>query len=431
MASILGFLPDADGLILVTDASAELSESELVFLRRAMEKCPAVLVALTKIDLYAHWRRIAEIDAAHLRTWGIAQAAVLPVSADLRAAALRRHDADLNTESGIPGLLGAIRRTVVDRRTEETCKRALNETRSLILGLAAAGRTERDALADPSRSDDLGAKLEEAHERTAALRKSGSRWSIALNDGFSDLIAEHDQLLRNEVRLLLRDVDERLEKSDPGTVWPALVVDVQRRVGDIAANLSSSSGERSEEIARRIATIIGDTAPDGTAAGHSESVDIDGLWDGPDDALSGGPSRSATVLAAIRGGSSGVVMLGIVGSLAGLALASPIALGAAFVFGAKQLMDDRHRQAEMRRREARSIIQQYLRQVQVELGTQDRRNAQEALRVLRDHFTERIAELNRTSTEAAVAMQTALQEEQRHGSDGSTTCSRRLRISTL
>src|SRR5262249_20245003 len=49
-AATLSFLPFADGLLFVSDASAELSAPEVDFLRRATELCPTVLFVQSKID---------------------------------------------------------------------------------------------------------------------------------------------------------------------------------------------------------------------------------------------------------------------------------------------------------------------------------------------------------------------------------------------
>ena len=61
-AATLSFLPFADGLILASDASAELSAPEVEFLQRAVELCPTVLFAQTKTDLYPAWERIVDIN---------------------------------------------------------------------------------------------------------------------------------------------------------------------------------------------------------------------------------------------------------------------------------------------------------------------------------------------------------------------------------
>ena len=93
-AATLGFLPFADGLIFVSDASAELSAPEIEFLRRASELCPTVLFAQTKIDLYPQWQRIMELNAGHLARAGLDDVPIVGVSSALRIEALRRKDRD-------------------------------------------------------------------------------------------------------------------------------------------------------------------------------------------------------------------------------------------------------------------------------------------------------------------------------------------------
>jgi hypothetical protein len=67
-AATLSFLPFADGLIFVSDASSELSAPEVEFLRRATELCPTVLFAQTKIDLYPAWQRITKVTSSVQRS---------------------------------------------------------------------------------------------------------------------------------------------------------------------------------------------------------------------------------------------------------------------------------------------------------------------------------------------------------------------------
>ncbi|MEZ5255504.1 MAG: dynamin family protein [Ilumatobacteraceae bacterium] len=70
-AATLGFLPFADGLVFVSDASAELSAPEVDFLRRATELCPTVIFVQTKIDLYPQWQRIMDLNRSHLERSGV------------------------------------------------------------------------------------------------------------------------------------------------------------------------------------------------------------------------------------------------------------------------------------------------------------------------------------------------------------------------
>jgi predicted GTPase len=56
----------ADALLFVSDASAPLSTAELGFLAMAAERIDTILFALSKIDQYAEWREILQVDRAAL-----------------------------------------------------------------------------------------------------------------------------------------------------------------------------------------------------------------------------------------------------------------------------------------------------------------------------------------------------------------------------
>ncbi|MCU1648160.1 MAG: Isoniazid-induced protein IniA, partial [Nocardia sp.] len=114
VAGVLGAVPTADAVLVLTDASTELTDPEVEFLRQVQELCPAVAVLLTKIDLYPHWRQVFEANRNHLGRAGI-EAPMLPVSSVLRAHALRLQDEQLGRESGFGEVFGFLRDHVVAR----------------------------------------------------------------------------------------------------------------------------------------------------------------------------------------------------------------------------------------------------------------------------------------------------------------------------
>ena len=70
-AATLSFLPFADGLVLTSDASAELSAPEIEFMKQAAAVCPTVIMVQTKADLYPGGDRIVGINEGHLRNAGL------------------------------------------------------------------------------------------------------------------------------------------------------------------------------------------------------------------------------------------------------------------------------------------------------------------------------------------------------------------------
>jgi hypothetical protein len=388
--ALTAFLTEADALVLVTDASAELSGPELQFLRDSQDRCPARMVVLSKVDLYPEWRRIANIDRGWLAGLGI-DAPVIPVSADLWDAARRLEDPELGEQSGIPELRRRLQAEVVARTTDRAAAMVLGVIDDALRTLAGKLDGERAALAG-SQGDPAGSgALADAEQRLAGLRTRGARWATVLADRISDLSAEIGARLREETRAILRSADERWESSDPADDWPGFTAEVQTRVASLSTEISDRIADAASGFAGEIGALVGDAAPE---IGGPGEVGGDLSWGEADRALPQERRRFSGVFTAVRGGSSGIITLGVVGSLAGFALAAPVSVGAGLVFGARQYVEDRRRAIDRRRREAQSALRQYLNVVQTDLGAEARRLAQETHRTLRDHFGARVAELD-------------------------------------
>ena len=185
-AATLAFLPFSDGLILVSDASSELSGPEIEFLRRAVELCPTVLFAQTKIDLYPEWERIMTLNRAHLERAGI-RIPVVAVSSQLRAVALARKDRQLNEASRFPELITHLGDSVVTPAKEHAAARSANDVQGVVTLVRAGLQQQRELLDDPGAVAGAVAAIEQANARLEHLRGPGARWSVLVNDRVSDL----------------------------------------------------------------------------------------------------------------------------------------------------------------------------------------------------------------------------------------------------
>ncbi|WP_280504083.1 dynamin family protein, partial [Nocardia farcinica] len=149
-ATVLALAPTADAVLVASDASTELTEPELVFLRQVRALCPAVALVLTKIDLYPHWRRVRDADAAHLARAGL-ELPIVPVSALLRAHAMRTRDSGLGLESGYGELYRFLREDVVARDQRAARAAVARDIRSAAEPHAHAQGSELLALREPGR----------------------------------------------------------------------------------------------------------------------------------------------------------------------------------------------------------------------------------------------------------------------------------------
>jgi len=166
---VLGLLQDADGLVFVTDASQELTGPELEFLRMARSLCPALLVVLSKVDLYPEWRRILDVDQAYLAALD-PEATVLPASPQLRAAAVRWADGELDRISGLPLVTWYLGSTMLAEARQVAVARS---GKALSEHLSRAGDVVEERLATLERSTGryrADQRYEQATARLAMLR---------------------------------------------------------------------------------------------------------------------------------------------------------------------------------------------------------------------------------------------------------------------
>ena len=117
LSATLGLLPDADAILMVSDASQEFTEPEMWFLRKAHQICPVGVVVATKTDLYPRWRDIVNTNAIHLQR-GRVPMSIIPVSSLLRSHAVSLNDKELNDESNFPAIVKFLSEKVLSREND-------------------------------------------------------------------------------------------------------------------------------------------------------------------------------------------------------------------------------------------------------------------------------------------------------------------------
>ncbi len=422
-AATLSFLPFADGLLLVSDASAELSAPEVEFMRRALELCPTVLFAQTKIDLYPAWSRIFDLNRGHLAAVGI-DIPMVALSSMLRHEALIRKDRNLNELSKFPELVTSIGERVVEPAKANAATRSAGDIRA-ISGLVRTGlEQERDLLADPSRLKEAIADLNAAKQQLEHLRGPGARWATLLADRVGDVSSRVTHDFRGIMRSTLRDMDGRIETLTKGDEWDDVVRDLQTVVADGVTEAFVAVEQARLAIRAEIAAHLRDehlALPTGRGS-KVEAMDVRELWQDKalDNEAKGGKFAFKQGLTGVKGAQGGVMMFGMMGSFlpttaATLIASNPVLLGAGMLFGGMQLMEDRKRRVTMRRQTARQQVRTFVDDVQFEVTDQLTALIRDVQRSLRDEFTERLTELQRTYTETAQRAQESAkstQEEQ-------------------
>jgi hypothetical protein len=406
----IDLLPSADAVLLVSDASQEFTAPEMAFLEQAMALCPTVVCVLTKTDACPQWRTVAELDRAHLATRGI-DAPVLPASSALAQLAVQHRDRELHEESGIGALVTHLRREVVNRAETLARRSLVHDLQAVTEHLALAVRSELTGLEDPAGREAPVAGLEEARTAADDLRRRSSRWQQVLGDGVTDLMSDIEFDLRDRSRVVTREAEEAIDAQDPGPSWPELAEWLDRRIAAAVADSFVWAEQRSEWLAARV---IEQFARDGGAAVPALSVGgagdaLESLVDLPliDD---GAMTLRERTLIGLRGSYTGVLMTGLVTSLAGMAIINPFSLAAGVLLGRKAYNDDRKQRVQRRQSEAKTVVRRHLDEVVFQVGKHLKDRLRTVQRTLRDLITDTAEEMSRSLADAVAAAQRSTKE---------------------
>jgi hypothetical protein len=389
----------ADALVFVTDASQELTRSELDFLRRARQMCDIVVCALTKTDFYPYWRKIKDLDTGHLRAAQL-DLPVLPVSSMLRSRAVATNDPALNGESGFAELVRFLADQVGGGAAGRLAADAASEVAAVCQQVEAQFEAERAALADPAAAQQVVDQLTAIKQRVEALKAAAARWSQTLGDGIADLNSDIDHDLRGRIRTVIQEADDAIEETDPADTWSEMESWLEARLAhellanytllrDRATVLSEEVGDHfraaSGEVLSRLA--VPNPTPMLAAAQIQHKLELEKMKVG----------KQAMV--ALKSAYGGALMFVMLGAMTGITL-GPLGIGIGLVMGRKGLRDEKKRQRAARQGQARNAVRRYCDQVSFVMGKHSRDTLRRIQRELRDHYTGLAEELNRSNAEA-------------------------------
>ena len=399
-ATTLAMLPEADALLVMTDASQEFTEPELAFLRQAAAICPAVYCVLSKIDLEPSWRDVADANRRHLEAAGI-DAPVLPVSTLLHQSAQATSDEQLAVESGVPAIIevltGDLRRNAVSTLRQAAARDAELASKHLAMALQA----ELESLVGPGEAAALIQTLEEAQKAAADLNKRASRWQILLNDGFSDILADIEYDIRDRIRAVGREAELLVDESDPAETWETM----SQWIADALAQAIADSFVWAHQRCERLATVVAESfrlEGDVLIPQFStiDTTDMLAPVAGLDTIRGSRMTGTQRVVGALRGSYSGILMTGIVTSLAGMALINPISLAAGVLLGGFSLRQEGVSRLERRRSEARVAVRRLIDDTNFHVLKESRTRLLDVKRLMRDTFEEAAEEFRRSLQES-------------------------------
>ena len=391
-------LPYADAVLVVSDATRELTASELDLLTAVAGLCPAIALVLTKIDLVPEWRAVADANRGHLARVGI-PAPIIPVSAGLRLAAGKTGDQVLNEESGFGGLVGWLHRDVVSqadalgRRSVATLSSTVVEQLITPLHAEFVACQQADTGEAMTRWQAAGRRLEE-------LQRESARWQTVLADEVADLVSDVEYDLRDRTRKILREADEYFDAADPAKDWTEFQEWLQDNLSSVAETNFAWQLDRfdwiAEELARQVDSALpgevvpGTEPPLAASAAKMPKVERFGI--------------AQKLFVGMRGSYGGLLMFGLATTLAGMPLINPISLGAGAAFGAKSVLEERGSRLKRRQSVAKTAAQRHVDDFFLSYGKESKDAARSIHRVLRDHFSGLAQQRRLEITESAKAI---------------------------
>jgi hypothetical protein len=409
-AASLAAISMADAVLFVTDASQELTRTEVDFLHRARELCGTVTCVLTKIDFYPAWRSIRQLDERHLQAVG--DVPLIAVSSSLRARAVKTNDTALNGESGFAELVSLVNDRVAAGGAAAVATDAAAEVDAVCQQLQGQFESERAALADPKAAQRVIGELTATKERVESLKSAAAKWMQTLGDGIADLSSDIDHDLRARIRLVVQEAEDALEISDPADTWSEMEAWLQsrtsyellanytllrRRADDLSERVGHHFREASGQVLETFA--VYNPTPLLTQARMDPNVKLEKM------------SVSKQTLVALRGTYGGLIMFTMLSSMAHIAL-GPLGIGIGLVMGRKGLREEKERQLLMRRAQAKNAIRRYCDEVSFVAGKDSRDTLRRIQRQLRDYYSARAEELNRSNAQALASASEGVKRSQ-------------------
>jgi methyl-accepting chemotaxis protein len=254
------------------------------------------------------------------------------------------------------------------------------------------------------------AALNAARTRAEAMKRRSSRWQSTLSDGVADLNNDLDHDLRDRIRVIVREAEASIDKTDPGESWDQFTLWYEQRISSAIADTflwaERNAGWLVEEVGKHF------HEDSKTLSREFHLDDTTGVVDpvnelGALDTTQLKPLQK--MLVGLRGSYGGILMFGLLTGLVGIPLVNPISLGAGIVLGTKAYRDDADQRLKRRRGEAKVLIRRYSDDVIFYVSKQLRDRLRVVQRAVRDHYNDVAEELSRSLAESVASAQKAAQ----------------------
>ncbi|KDF00309.1 Isoniazid-inducible protein iniA [Mycolicibacterium aromaticivorans JS19b1 = JCM 16368] len=402
LSSTLGLLPDADAMLMISDTSQEFTEPEMRFIRQAHEICPVGAVIATKTDLYPYWREIVAANTAHLQRAGL-QLPLIPASSLLRSHAIQLNDKELNDESNFPAIVSWLSEKVLSRESDAVRDHVVGEIRSAAEHLNLSVNSELSALSDPDQARRLTEDLERRKQEAQDALQQTALWQQVLNDGIADLTADVEHDLRARFRAITQHIESVIDEGDPTQHWAEIGAEVEDSVANAVGDNFVWAYQRAEALAADVARTFVEAGLDAIKMPEVSAAEMNagvGRLKSLARLESKPIGKGHKVITSMRGSYGGVLMFGMITSVAGLGMFNPLSLGAGLLLGRKAYKEDMENRMMRVRNEAKTNLRRFVDDVLFVVSKESRDRLKNVQRQLRDHYRDIANQTTRSLNES-------------------------------
>ncbi|MDT7565900.1 MAG: hypothetical protein QOG76_4524 [Pseudonocardiales bacterium] len=382
----------ADVALFVTDAGHEYGQPELDALARLRAQGLAVVGVLTKIDIFPRWADVQRANRSRLQAANLDAPPIplFPVSAALGESG-SRGDESVAAASGVPQLVDFLRDRVGTKVEPALRDSVVAEIHAVAEELGRGWNGELDTVQSAG-----GSAQDRQHRAVAELdrrQQLSVNWQLALGDGATELMAQVDFDLRDRLRTVMVAAEAEILKASPVKQWPQFDAWVRGRVAESVQANFQLARERSRKLAAQVAAQLAGN-PDGSHIGVALP---DVRVNNPDEALrqikpmppleSSKGGVVARAVNSLRGSYGGVLMVGVLTSLAGMVLINVWSVAAGVLLGVFTFWEDAKNSKERGKAEARMAVSKLTDEANFRVGDDLRTQLRAVHRTLRDHFT--------------------------------------------
>ncbi|MCB0937969.1 MAG: Isoniazid-inducible protein iniA, partial [Mycobacterium sp.] len=228
-------------------------------------------------------------------------------------------------------------------------------------------------------------------------------WQQVLNDGIADLTADVDHDLRARFRAITQHSEQVIDSCDPTQHWAEIGAEVEDAVATAVGDNFVWAYQRAEALAQEVARTFVEAGlevvdmPEVSAremrAGVGRLKSLARLESKP-------IGKGHKVITSMRGSYGGVLMFGMLTSVAGLGMFNPLSLGAGLLLGRKAYKEDMENRMMRVRNEAKTNLRRFIDDVLFVVTKESRDRLKNVQRQLRDHYREIANQTTRSLNES-------------------------------